>query len=58
MGCRVWRDMECMICGTDSDWRAPVSLIVLETGRLMTHGPKEEVAEYMNKYEYRPTEEK
>lgn len=56
-GRHVWRDAECMICANPSDYRAFAVIVVLETGRVMTIGTKAEVAEYLTKFEYRPTEE-
>ncbi len=57
-GRRVWRDMECMIGADPHDYRAPSVIIVLETGRVMTIGTKDEVAAYLTEHEYRPTKEK
>lgn len=54
VGRHVWRDMECMICGSPGDWREPKVLIVLETGRVMKIGTEEELASYMTEWEYSP----
>lgn len=56
-GRHVWRDMECMICADPHDWRHPAALIVLETGRIMKLGTKEEIAAYMTENGYTPTKE-
>lgn len=57
-GRRVWRDRECVLGADPSDHRAPVVVMVLETGRVMTIGSKDEVAAYLTENEYRPTEER
>lgn len=57
-GRRVWKDMECMICCDPHDYRHPAVVIVLETGRVMTIGSKEEVAAYLTEHDYLPTRER
>jgi hypothetical protein len=57
-GRHVWRDAECII-GTDpEDWRAMAVILVLESGRVMRIGTKEEIASYLTEHGYRPTKDK
>ena len=53
-GRHVWRGAKCMLFMRE---RSEVALGVLSNGRLMFVGSDAEMAEYLNKWNYRPTEE-